>query len=82
VPTSLKYRDGPNVRYSGWFIPQRRAAAPACRELGSRLAILSVGPAIVPVLSVVQRAAALGPWVRLGRGAFSALSFGDGRPVA
>src|SRR3954471_14082272 len=39
-------------------------------NLGQALAILSSGPAAVPVLSVVLRASPLRPLVRLGRGAF------------
>jgi hypothetical protein len=58
------------------------SAAPACRELWLGRRRLVVGPAAMPATSVVPRASALGPLVRLGRGAFSALSFGDGRPPA
>src|SRR5262245_30484390 len=51
-------------------------------NLGQVLAIVSPGPAAMPVFSVVLRASALRPLVRLGRGAFSALSPGDGQPHA
>ena len=71
------------ARVSGRFFVLRLAAAPACRELEAAPAmVLLEAPAIRPVLSMVLRAPTLGPLVRLGRGAFSALSSGDDRPPA
>ena len=60
---------------SAWFNFPRRAAAPACRELRPAVSYSSARRVSPFCLWGFERFS-LGPLVRLGRGAFSALSSG------
>ena len=74
------------VRCSAWFLSLRRNAPPACRELGSGhstakpYAVHGIGRSC-PLRFWCAASWTPDPVVRLGRGAFSALSFGDDGPT-